>query len=166
MHSILGLIPEAGVGIAMLTNEPDNRVPENALHRLADLVLGLPTTSASSRAPGHAGSAPGRHLGVVPMGPSLPLERYVGTYSNPAYGPFEVRVRDGRLEMVFGPKRFVGVLQPYSGNTFKMEWPGWKAQVSMVTFTVPTGHAALKMTVSLFEDVRGGEFVRVAVSAP
>jgi hypothetical protein len=81
-------------------------------------------------------------------------------------GTLEVRVRDGRLEMVFGPKRFVGVLQPYSGNTFQMEWPGWKAQVSTVTFTVPAGHAAEKMTVSLFEDVRGGEFVRVAVSAP
>lgn len=167
MHSLVGYVPEAGVGMVMLTNTPDNRVPENAFYRLADLVLGLNATTAAplevaaDRGVPRASHAPR----TVDAGPPLPLERYVGTYANPAYGPFEVRVRDGHLEMVLGPNRLVGVLRPVSGNTFDMAWPEWPAIVSTVTFTVPAGRPAEKMTVSLFEDVRGGEFLRAGSGA-
>ncbi|MFI5167833.1 MAG: serine hydrolase [Thermoanaerobaculales bacterium] len=166
MHSIVGYIPEAQMGLAMLTNEPSNLVPEHALFKLADLVLGQPAGTTSVA--GHAldMTAPRfvrRH--VVSMGPPLSLERYVGTFVNPAYGPFEVRLSEGRLELVFGPLQHVGVLQPYSGNTFLMEWPAWPGMVSVVTFTVPAGQPAEKLTASWFEDVRSGEFVRVPSSS-
>jgi CubicO group peptidase (beta-lactamase class C family) len=166
MHSIVAFIPEAGVGLVMLTNEPDNQVPEQTLGKLVSLVfpqtaapaLGDPAAARSRR-------PPAQHLAAVLMGPPLPLERYAGSYRNPAYGTFEVRIRDGRLEMVFGPKRFVGVLRPYSGNTFTMQWPDWPGQVSTVTFTTPTGSPAEKMRVSLLEDVNSGDFVRSAGGA-
>ena len=166
MHSIVAFLPEAGVGLVMLTNEPDNVVPEQTLGKLVSLVFPQ-TAGAAVNDPAAVrfSRPPARHLGTVQMGPALPLERYVGSYRNPAYGTFEVRVRDAQLEMVFGPKRFVGVLQPYSGNTFTMPWPGWPGQVSTVTFTVRVGSPAERMTVSLFEDVNGGDFVRSAGGA-
>lgn len=162
MHSIVGYLPEAGVGLVMLTNEVSNLIPEHALMKLADLVLGQPagTTVAPEQALGRAARPPARRLEGAAMGPPLPLDRYVGTYTNPAYGRFVVRVTAGRLEMVFGPACFVGVLQPVSGNTFRMPWPAYPSQVSTITFTVPTGQPAVKMTVTEFEDVNGGVFVR------
>ncbi len=168
MHSIVGFIPEAGVGLVMLTNEPNNQIPEAALGKLAALVLAPSPASASALAVMSRRDTPGQAAGraeVVPMGPPLPLERYVGSYTNPAYGVFEVRVEDGRLEMVFGPNRIVGRLEPVSGNTFRMQWPAWAELVSTVTFTVPSGRPAERMNVSLFEDVDGGAFVRASGDA-
>lgn len=165
-HSIIGYLPEAGVGLVMLTNEPSNQVPEHALVKLAELVFG--GSSASAPAPDLPGEAftrpPVRRLVAGENGPPLPLERYVGTYINPAYGPFEVRLKDGRLELVFGPLRHVSVLQPVSGNTFDMPWPGWSSLVSRVTFTVPAGRPAEKLVASMFEDVQGGTFVRTSLA--
>ncbi len=163
MHSAIGYLPEAGVGLAMLTNAAGNRVPEHAVYKLTELVLGVPAAGLTvpEGAEEHAPVPSRRLLRVVPMGPPLPLERYVGTYTNPAYGTFEVRLAEGHLEMVFGKSRLVGRLVPYSGNTFTFLWPGDPASSSTVTFTVPTGGRAEKLTDPMFKDVQGGEFLRV-----
>lgn len=151
------------MGLAILSNAGGKKVPDKALYKLAEFVLGVPSGAAVARE--SAEHIPWRRLSraqrVVEQGPPLPLERYVGTYQNPAYGPFEVRLKGGQLEVVMGPKRIVAVLQPYSGNTFAMSWPGESGGSPDVTFTVPNGRPAEKMTVSDFEDVRRGEFVRV-----
>lgn len=165
MHSVVACLPEVGVGLAMLTNEPDNKVPEHAVTELVDLVYGFEPSLPATRARREATGPAGHPAGVAAMGPPLPLERYVGTYSSPAYGPFEVSLVAGHLEMVLGPARVVMVLQPVSGNTFTMPWPDFPGLESTVTFTVHPGRPAEAMTVSKFEDVNGGVFVRAAGGA-
>lgn len=168
MHSAVGYLPEAGVGLAMLTNGAGNRVPEHAVYKLAELAYGLPagTLGVPEAAVERSVLPPPRRPAVVAaMGPPLPLERYVGTYSNPAYGVVEVRLADGHLELVCGPDHIVSVLEPYSGNTFGYDWPGQPAAGSFVTFTVPSGGRAVKLTDEMYKDVRGGEFVRTGSGA-
>lgn len=163
MHSVVGFIPEVGVGFAMLTNRASHNLPEQALMELVRLVFAQPAGAAivPEAVLGTAGRPPVRRLDpVVAQGPALPLERYVGTYENRAYGAFVVRLREGQLELVMGPLQHVGVLHPLSGNTFSMEWTHWPGNSSEVTFTVPSGHPAARLTAQGFEDVDGGEFVR------
>ncbi len=162
MHSVVAYLPESGVGLAMLTNEPESKVPEHAVTRLVELAYGLQTPAPATLSSERAAVPSRRLLRVVPMGPPLPLERYVGSYTNPAYGTFEVRLGGGQLEAVLGPARIAMALHPLSGNTFTMPWPDFPGIESTVTFTVPSGRPAERVTVSTFEDVNGGQFVRAS----
>jgi hypothetical protein len=66
--------------------------------------------------------------------PSLPLQGYVGSYRDEAFGPATVTLENGRLAMKLGP-RHTGDLEHYHHNTFWATWrrptTGW----SLVTFS-------------------------------
>jgi hypothetical protein len=74
--------------------------------------------------------------------PSLPLERYAGTYVNATYGTAVVTVRDGALHFAFGRDRN-GALSHWQYETFQAQWQDPRMRPSLVVFmTDGTGGAS------------------------
>jgi CubicO group peptidase (beta-lactamase class C family) len=83
--------------------------------------------------------------------PSLPLEKYCGTYEDAMYGKAKVNLKDGKLVMQFVPTpSFKGELKHYHFDTFYIDWEddfltrGWikfemnfNAEITKFTIEVP-----------------------------
>lgn len=168
-HSIVALYPAANAALVVLTNSPDNQVPERMMSKLFDLLFTPPAATLARRAQFRAEEKPlasfraGRTpkpVLIAPL-PSLPLARYVGVYENPAYGRFTVTERGGGLVLTMGPWKIEGVLTHYSGNVWVLTLPSYPTEVAGVTFSVPAGQPAERLVVDICEDAAGGVFARV-----
>jgi hypothetical protein len=73
----------------------------------------------------------------APSVPSLPLERYVGTYADSTYGEVVVSLADGALSARFGPREF-GRLDAGPYDTFRPHTPTATLGGAPLTF-VPDG---------------------------
>lgn len=184
MHSIVALIPKANIGLVVLTNKVPNHVPELMLAKVyalyfhpenetSDLLESLASTSsdATMTGPGLFFPRPERTETQAAISPqlSLPLERYTGSYSNPAYGQVTVSIIDNALHAVMGPKQLDVPLVSFSGNTFTGLMPDMPAESDseiLVTFVVPTGGNAREMVIDVFADVNGGRFTRASDAPP
>jgi CubicO group peptidase (beta-lactamase class C family) len=171
-HSRISLIPDAGIGIVVLTNSEFNKVPERLSRRYFDLYFGNPTPPDVSTGPSlepvelPAGwNLTARRPPFPPApkdkGPSLPPEAYVGRYRNPAYGVFEVVVQDDELQCLVGPRPFTARLEPYSGNTFRFSLVDYESYVCLATFRVPSDGPATELVVDFCVDADGGVFRRI-----
>ena len=83
--------------------------------------------------------------------PSLPLEKYCGTYEDKMYGDATVSLKDGKLYLHFIPTpTFRGELKHYQYDTFQIDWEdefltrgyvkfdmNFKGGVKQMTFEVP-----------------------------
>ncbi|MBP8247484.1 MAG: serine hydrolase [Phenylobacterium sp.] len=76
-------------------------------------------------------------------GPTQPLDRYVGTYADPWYGPIEVSRRgEGlHLRMVKTPA-FAGPLEVWGPDVFVARFADPKVEVPIVTFHMEGGRVA------------------------
>ncbi len=52
--------------------------------------------------------------------PSLPMERYAGTYADPLYGTVTITRDDGGLRATYG--RLTGALEHWHYDTFRVSW--------------------------------------------
>ena len=93
------VLPDAQVGIAVLTNTHASRLPLALGLTLTDQLLGLDPIPWGERL---AGGAPAPPAGPSPgVDPPRALEEHAGTYQHPAYGDFVVRLCDGALTPAF-----------------------------------------------------------------
>jgi CubicO group peptidase (beta-lactamase class C family) len=184
MHSIVALVPKANVGLVVLTNTVQNTVPERILAKAYALYfhpenetslllenLVSTSTDAAMTGPGLFFPRPARDETQAAISPqlSLPLERYTGTYANPAYGQVIVSIVDNALHVVMGPKQLDVPLVSFSGNTFTGLMPDMPVAPDseiLVTFVVPTGGNAREMVINAFADVNGGRFTRTSECPP
>src|SRR5262249_2844940 len=102
MSAMVGLMPEIGAGVVILSNLNGNLLPGSLMHRVFDAYLGRPAKdwSEESRAMVTAGIKAGedaeaaRQKGVVAgTKPTLALASYVGTYRHPAWGDLVISAR-------------------------------------------------------------------------
>ena len=152
------------MALVVLTNTATNQVPERMHGELFDLLQVPPGGTRTHAGPQIVLDRPARpKLRAVPLAPipPLPLERYVGTYENPAYGRVTVELRSGTLVLSAGPRPVSAPLVPWSGHCFT-----WRAQLDeppvdgYVTFTVPSGQNASQFVATAFQDAHGGLFTR------
>jgi Domain of unknown function (DUF3471) len=69
--------------------------------------------------------------------PSLPLEKYTGTYENRLYGQVVVKLAEGRLRWEGGPARLGGPLEHVNYDTFLLRFPEGAIRLpSPLTFTI------------------------------
>ena len=69
------------------------------------------------------------------MGPSLPLERYAGTFADPWYGNIEVTQADGKLAIDFkSTPRMSGTLEHWQYDTFVTHLTDKSIEPAYVTF--------------------------------
>jgi len=127
-QATVALIPEKNVGIFIAANSEDGEIIRGLEYELLDYYLGLPNNhwpekwheykinklSQAAKAVQAAEAKP------AAVGPSLPLERYVGDYTDPWYGTIKVRQAGNGLTIDFPHSTGMeGPLTHYQYDTFK-----------------------------------------------
>lgn len=165
MSAIIGLLPDRRAGIFVLANLDHAELRHALMYRLFDLYRGNAPRDWSSElralfAPARA--APATAAARRPAEgarPSLPLERYAGSFVDSTYGTVEIKLVDSALYARFG-KADLGRLEPWEYEMFRALGPPPEAQRTPVTF-VPDG-AGQVASVRIF----GVNFLRAARAAP
>lgn len=135
MTALVALVPEEGLGVAILTNLQLPTPPYWLLYSVLDLYLGADPTDWSARFHELA-----EQLGARPdveriagTRSSLALDRYAGSYESTPLGEILVEARDSRLHLRYG--QLAGPLEHWHFDTFRTPWtdrawlaaagPGW-----------------------------------------
>jgi CubicO group peptidase (beta-lactamase class C family) len=126
------MIPDEGVGIAVLTNQESGEAFDAIAWRIADHYLGVPptdwvdayhkvavrqnaSTSDADRDTASTRDASSR--------PSLPLAKYAGTYVDAWYGDITIAQESGKLVMRFShTPLLVGEMEHWQHDTFAVRW--------------------------------------------
>jgi CubicO group peptidase (beta-lactamase class C family) len=159
MCAIIGLMPNRKVGVYVLENLDHAEIRHGLMYAAFDQVLGGSSRDWSAELK-PIFNPPVRVAGANASGrsktaPSLPLERYAGTYADSAYGDVRVTFANGALSAAF-----VGTapqtLEAVDVETFRAKpEPGFNA--TTVTF-LPDGNggvSGLRVSGITFGRVRG-----------
>jgi len=122
--SIVLILPDAGIGIAVLSNLAPSRVPEIIAWRMADLLLHLNPVDWESRFAAQEGIVrSGRRPEMPPVGEvsaEILSEALPGVYRNRVFGELEIsRNGAGHPELSFRGLR--GRMERVGGNLFAVE---------------------------------------------
>jgi CubicO group peptidase (beta-lactamase class C family) len=142
MSALIGLIPERRLGVYVLANLDHAELRHALMYRVFDMDIGNPTRDWNAevlalfaRLERQSDSAREQQeqRRVSGTQPSLPLERYAGTYTHPTYGNATVAVRQNQLHFTYGRGR-VGTLRHWHYDTFQAQWEDIRMSPSMVVF--------------------------------
>lgn len=149
------LLPEQGIGLAVLSNTEDRHAVTGLRNALLDHLIGtsgfdwVAATKAvvaeeQVEAVKLAGSG---DFTPPPGGPSLPLAAYAGRYRDPWYGDVVVSERGGRLHMDFTRTPvFKSALEPFGPDAFRTRFPKGAGEDAVATFVIADGTAtAIRM---------------------
>jgi CubicO group peptidase (beta-lactamase class C family) len=144
MRAEVGLIPEARLGVVVLCNLGGTSFPVAIMHRALDAYLGAPPRDWSGSLLALERKAEARDdstrkafeaARVPDTRPSLPLEKYAGTYDDSLYGQLDIAEQGGKLVARKGPA-FVGDLTHWHFDTFKVTWRDRRLGSTYFTFAV------------------------------
>ncbi len=121
--SMIAFAPGADIGIAILSNYSDAELPEAIAFRFFDLYFGNPEKDYSAEMLKQTLEKEEKDKSEVPklpesVSPSLPLEKYAGTYTNDLYGDIEVAKGGEGLSITAGPKKIRLALKHWDGDKF------------------------------------------------
>ncbi|HEV2272424.1 MAG TPA: serine hydrolase [Steroidobacteraceae bacterium] len=130
MGSVVGLIPARHLGVVILANKDDTNLPIALMDVIFNDYIGPPHIDWGARllalmAKEQTDERKSEAEHEIPRQPhpepSLPLGDYAGTYSDPLYGQASVSLADGHLMLTRGSE-FVGDLEPWNHDTFRVTW--------------------------------------------
>jgi hypothetical protein len=140
------LVPEENLGVVILTNAEEGGAFDAILYHVLDHYLQLPTTNwieafkAVKDQEEKEAAETMKKAESVRAGnskPSLPLEKYAGTYNDAWYGPISIRLENGGLVMSFDhTPGMVADLQHWQYDTFKAHWRVRTIEDAFVTFSL------------------------------
>ena len=140
------LVPEENLGVVVLTNAEEGGAFDSILYHVLDYYLGLLPTDwiaafksvkdmdekDAAETMKHAEGAR-----AADSKPSLPLEKYAGTYADAWYGPITIRWENGGLVISFDhTPSMIGDLQHWQYDTFKGHWRDRTIEDAFVTFSL------------------------------
>jgi CubicO group peptidase (beta-lactamase class C family) len=140
------LVPEENLGVVILTNAEEGGAFDAILYHVLDHYLQLPATDwigafkalkdqEEKEAAEAMKKAEGARAAISK--PSLPLEKYAGTYNDAWYGPISIRIENGALVISFDhTPGMVGDLQHWQYDTFKAHWRVRTIEDAFVTFSL------------------------------
>jgi CubicO group peptidase (beta-lactamase class C family) len=140
-------LPEGQIGVVVLTNRSSHTMHTALTHHIFDVALGLSQRDwngqALSRMKAQETQAAERlrtweTQRAQNAPPSLPLEKYAGTYHDSMNGDVRVTVESGGLQLQYHPG-FTAKLEPWQYNTFRLEWQNpnvLSSPTATVTFTI------------------------------
>jgi CubicO group peptidase (beta-lactamase class C family) len=141
----VALLPDQDVGIFVAVNSEEGEMVRGLMYELLDHYLKLPLGHwpekfhdfKESRLKAAASQVQAAEAKPAAMGPSLPLERYAGDYTDPWYGTIKVRKSDAGLAIEFPHSTGLnGPLTHYQYDTFKTN-PSLKwMEPAYVTFSL------------------------------
>jgi CubicO group peptidase (beta-lactamase class C family) len=143
--SLVTLVPGQHLGIIVLTNQESESAFNAIQLQVLDHYLNAPATDwlqtlskHDRQAQQRLGEASARQAGqrVANAKPSLPLQRYAGSYHDAWYGDVELRLERGQLRARFDASpRLIGTLSAWGDNTFLIQWDDRTLQAdALVTF--------------------------------
>jgi CubicO group peptidase (beta-lactamase class C family) len=139
VRTIITLIPEKNVGIAVFANKQLTTFPEAIRAEFLERYLGPSGVDLQAeirkeqaawntlidRPRPPADAKPPRHT----------LSAYTGTYMSPLYGPLRVSSAGGSLHASIGPNGYAGHLTQYTGDAFLLWFDDPDVQSGLLTFT-------------------------------
>ncbi len=165
VRTVVVLIPELKMGIAVLANLNLTLFPERVRAYFLQQVLGNSESNLEEQIDRIAAEIPNMIAApkppIEPISPSRPLKDYAGEYESSIYGRVSLTAESDSLILLAGPGKYRGNLKPFSSDTFLLTWPLINLGVSETTFTLaPDGHALSFSTDGL------GNFLRIEHSNP
>jgi hypothetical protein len=140
------LVPEENLGVVILTNAEEDQAFESVLFHMLDGYLGGPTQDYIStfktledkqRKEADETMRKASQARATDSKPSLPLEKYVGDYSDPWYGKVTIGPENGGLILNFErASKGLADLQHWQYDTFKAHWRNRTVEDAFVTFTL------------------------------
>ena len=140
--AIVGLVPARRLGVVVLANRDHAEVRHALMYRVFDAYLGAPGRDWSTEMRAmyrkiedsvKVAKKKVEAKRVAGTRPSLPLERYVGTYADSLYGAVPVRLERGRL--VWAPSAFLTAdLEHWNYDTFRARYRNRWLGTSLATF--------------------------------
>lgn len=146
MSALIGLLPDRRAGVYVLANLDHAELRHALMYRAFDMFAGRVPRDWSADllayfkrldAQSTAGRGAQEQRRARDTHPSLPLERYAGTYVNETYGTAVVTMRDGALHFAFGRDR-IGPLSHWQYDSFQAQWQDTRMRPSVVVF-MPDG---------------------------
>lgn len=126
------MIPDGGVGIAVLTNQESGAAFDSIAYRIADQYLDAPVTdwidayqrvTALQRSAFESAEKKDASARNTASRPSLPLAKYAGTYTDAWYGDIIVAQEGEKLVMRFShTPLLVGDMEHWQYDTFAVRW--------------------------------------------
>lgn len=158
MVSLVAMIPELRVGVAVFTNQEMSgafysigwRVLDHYLNANYDWINAYKTIKLRADSTNKASEKKTAATRDSLSQPSLPLEKYAGKYNDAWYGDVTVEMKEGRLFMQMVPTPSLGgFLEHYQYNTFIARWndPEMRADAFVTFSLLPDGsieHAKMK----------------------
>jgi len=130
--SRVAMIPDAGLGVAVLTNQESGEAFDSIAFHVLDHYLNAPAfdwidafekrraRAGAASAAAEQGAAASRDRASKP---SLPLARYAGTYRDAWYGDIAIAERAGGLTIRFThTPSLTGTLEHWQHDTFIARW--------------------------------------------
>ncbi|HSB12355.1 MAG TPA: serine hydrolase [Blastocatellia bacterium] len=143
MSALVGMIPEEKIGLVILTNMNGTLLPSAIASRVYDLYLGAPPRDYSAEMlktynafleQGKQAQKKIEDSRVKGTSPSLALDKYAGAYKDEMYGDAKVALENGKL--VLSTPAFVGDLEHWNYDTFRVTWRARSLGKALVTFTL------------------------------
>ncbi len=172
--TMVAMVPEAKVGVVVLSNLIDSKLPEALAYRFFDMYLGGPEVDWSTQMLATMKEGMKKAEAALPSPPEdpllpMPLENYIGNYRNEGYGDISITEKNGDLILTIGPKSVEMYLTPWNRNTFSVFWPFY-GEVGdpgvFAWFEADVEGMVTKVTVDLLNEDGCGVFQRVPASSP
>jgi len=163
MVAIIGVLLDERTGVYVLSNRDHIEVRHALMLKAFDLFTNAPVRDWSAElhklygdraAVAAAARRREEQQRVLGTKPSLPLEKYVGTYTDSLYGTAVVTFENGRLRLRYGSGSFA-TLEHWQYDTFKARWDQWWRSSQNVTFTIGERGVSSRL------EAGGGSFLRV-----
>ncbi len=172
--TMVAMVPEAKVGVVVLSNLIDSMLPEALAFRFFDMYLGSPEVDWSTQMLAQMKERMKKAEAALPSPPddpfpSMPLARYVGDYRNDVYGGISIAEKSGGLVLTIGPKRVEMYLTHWNRDTFSLFWPFYGNVADpggFASFEADPEGTVTKVTVDLLNEDGSGAFQRVPASPP
>ena len=172
--TMVAIMPEAKVGIVILSNLIDSELPEALAFRFFDMYLDNPDVDWSSQMLTEMKERMKKAESELPVTPENPLpamslENYSGDYRNDVYGKINIAKRNKNLVLTIGPRKVKMHLKPWNRDIFSIYWPLYN-DVSepgvFASFQVGPEGAVTGLTINLLNEDGCGVFKKVITSSP
>lgn len=142
--AIVGLIPDERLGVVVFANTDHVEVRHALMYRVFDHFLGNPVRDWSTdlralygkeRARDDSTRKANEARRISGTKPSLPLEKYAGTYADSLVGSLVVSIENGKLRARVSSFR-AGSVEHWQYDTFRIRWDNRWDGASLLTFTI------------------------------
>ena len=166
-QSVVVLMPDKNVGFAVQINSEDSEILLGLTYELIDHYLGFPANDWPTRFATYKHDRLVNALTAVEaisskrdrVGPSLTIDRYAGTYTDPWYGNIEVTLRDGALSINFrSTPRMGGRLEHWQYETFIAHFEDKTIEPAYVTFALDADGRVERVTMKAVSPVADFSF--------